>query len=141
MNGQRASAITLILPTDTQHLRLARLVAAGVAAPAGLGIDDIDDLRMAVDELCTTLVEAGPDDGTMTLTFVQAPGEIEVRGVAPARIPLALDERRLALSKAILAVVADEHDLAPDGDSLAFRLVKRADDRTDAPGSERPAGD
>lgn len=117
--------IQLILPSNTQHLRLARLVAAGVAAPAGLGIDDVDDLRMAVDELCTTLVEAGSGAEPMTLTFSYGDGVVEVCGVASVHQPLALDERRLALSNEILAVVADEHALEPDGTSLRFRLVKR----------------
>ena len=116
--------IRLVLPTDTQHLRLARLVAAGVAAPAGLGIDDVDDLRIGVDELCTTLVEASVP-GALTLVFTFDDGQVEVRGRTPARRPLELDDRRLALSDEILAVVADEHELAPDGDELTFRLLKR----------------
>jgi len=116
--------VRLVLPTDTQHLRLARLVAAGVAAPAGLGIDDVDDLRIGVDELCTTLVEASAP-GALTLVFTFDDGRVEVRGRAAVRRPLELDDRRLALSDEILAVVADEHELTPDGDDLTFRLLKR----------------
>lgn len=118
--------IVLVLPGDAQHLRLARLMAAGVAAPAGLGIDDVDDLRIAVDELCTTLLEAG-GDGPLTLTFAYEEGQVTVSGTVAAQHRVAADDRRQMLSKEILAVVADEHELRADGDHLTFRLVKRVE--------------
>ncbi len=116
--------IVLVLPGDAQHLRLARLLAAGVAAPAGLGIDDVDDLRIAVDELCTTLLEAG-GDGALTLTFAYDDGQVTVTGRVATQRHVEADDRRQLLSKEILAVVADEHELRTDGNDLTFRLVKR----------------
>ncbi len=131
-DGARGQEVQLTLPTSTQHLRLARLVAAGVAAPAGLGVDDVDDLRIGVDELCATLVEAGSGEGPLTLTFRFDDGVVEVTGRTPARPTLDLDPRRLSLSKEILAVVADEHELQPVDDHLTFRLLKRrGEDRAD----------
>lgn len=117
--------VELVLPADTQHLRLARLVAAGVAAPAGLGVDDVDDLRIAVDELCVTLVQASAPGGRLTLAFSYADGEVRVQGRAPLDHPLDPADRRLGLSKEILAVVANEHDLSDRDGHLNFRLVKR----------------
>jgi len=121
--------IVLVLPGDAQHLRLARLMAAGVAAPAGLGIDDVDDLRIAVDELCTTLLEAG-GDRPLTLTFAYEEGQVTVSGRVATQRKVDADDRRQLLSKEILAVVADEHELRTDGDDLTFRLVKRVEART-----------
>ena len=123
--------IVLVLPGDAQHLRLARLMAAGVAVPAGLGIDDVDDLRIAVDELCTTLLEVG-GDGPLTLTFAYDEGQVTVSGRVTAQHRLDIDDRRQLLSKEILAVVADEHELRAHDDALTFRLVKRrVDARTE----------
>jgi serine/threonine-protein kinase RsbW len=124
--------VVLVLPADTQHLRLARLMAAGVAAPAGLGIDDVDDLRIAVDELCTTLLEASGGDGPLTVMFEYDEGQVTVSGRVTAQRPVDADDRRQLLSKEILAVVADEHELRTDGDDLTFRLVKRVEARTGA---------
>ena len=123
-------SIRLILPALTQHLRLARLMAAGVAAPAGLGVDDVDDLRIAVDELCATLIEAGTQ-GPLTLTFRFDDGRVEVTGEVASHRGLDANDRRLVLSNEILSVVTDEHELAEDGDHLKFRLLKRrAETRT-----------
>jgi serine/threonine-protein kinase RsbW len=129
-----AQGIVLELPADTQHLRLARLVAAGVAAPAGLGVDDVDDLRIAVDELCATLIEAGTS-GPLRLTFAFADGQVEVTGRVRAQRTLDHGDRRMVLSNEILSVVADEHELATEGDHLTFRLLKRrAEARTGTAG-------
>jgi len=129
VTAESADEIVLVLPADTQHLRLARLMAAGVAAPAGLGIDDVDDLRIAVDELCTTLLEAG-GDGPLTLSFAYGNGHVTVSGRVAAQHPVDAGDRRQLLSKEILAVVADEHELLTDGDDLTFRLVKRVKARS-----------
>jgi anti-sigma regulatory factor (Ser/Thr protein kinase) len=131
VNRPPARQVVLVLPADTQHLRLARLMAAGVAAPAGLGIDDVDDLRIAVDELCTTLLEAS-GDGPLTLMFEYDEGQVTVSGRVTAQRTIDAGDRRQLLSKEILAVVADEHELRSDGDDLTFRLVKRVEARTGA---------
>ena len=44
--------IRLEIPAAPEYLRLARLAVADVGARAGWSYEDIDDLRIAVDELC-----------------------------------------------------------------------------------------
>ncbi|HEY7068584.1 MAG TPA: hypothetical protein VH479_00645, partial [Acidimicrobiales bacterium] len=44
-------------PAEPGSARLARIFAAGVAADAGLSIDDTEDLRIAVSELVALLVD------------------------------------------------------------------------------------
>ena len=58
--------IQLIAPAERGSVRLARILAAGVAADAGLSIDDTEDLRIAVSELVALLVD-GLDDPDLSI--------------------------------------------------------------------------
>ena len=113
------------LPSDSRFIRVARAVAGGVAAVAGLGMDDLDDLRIAVDELCTALVEVGGGHD-VDLEFAIADGILTVNGQVRAAPGAAFDGERLRLSEQILAVACDDYTLGI-GDSIArFTLHKRA---------------
>src|SRR5438128_140585 len=60
--------IRLEIPAAPEYLRLARLAVADVGARAGWSYEDIDDLRIAVDELCYA-IGAGAEHGRLTLTY------------------------------------------------------------------------
>ena len=112
--------IRLEIPAAPEYLRLARLAVADVGARAGWSYEDIDDLRIAVDELCYA-IGAGAEHGRLTLTYSVTGQQIEVRGRGEATTPLAAPGE---LARAIIAAVVDEFDL--DVDTLTFRFVKRA---------------
>ena len=67
----RAAASTNAIPTI-------RAVAADLAARADFDLDSIDDLRMAVDELCAMLVRVAAADGMLSCRFTVRPERIEV---------------------------------------------------------------
>ena len=48
--------IRLIIPGKPDFLRLARLAAADAGSRAGLTFDEIEDLRIGVDELCHSVM-------------------------------------------------------------------------------------
>src|SRR5206468_1159209 len=59
MDGAKGSdygTVTLTVPGHPVYLRLARLAAADTGARAGLSIGDLEDLRIAVDELAYALI-------------------------------------------------------------------------------------
>jgi serine/threonine-protein kinase RsbW len=118
--------IRLTVPAEPSSVRLARLVAAGVAADAGLSIDDTEDLRIAVSELVALLIEGASETAPeIVIAYRGGPGEVEVSGEAmveaAANGPVDDD-----LAFEILAVVVDSHDFEVEGDTRRFHLVKRA---------------
>ena len=115
--------VRLTVPAEPSSVRLARLVAAGVAADAGLSIDDTEDLRIAVSELVALLIE-GPGGGDADITYRRTEGEVEVEG--ECRCALASDGPVDDLALEILRVVLDDHSFEVDGDVRRFRLLKRA---------------
>lgn len=118
--------VTLTFPAAVELVRLARLVASGLAVNAGLSVDDIEDLRIGVDELCGLVVSHADTSGTVSLVLDASDGAVQVEVRAPAgpgQEPFTLDE----LSGHILAAAADEHHLARADGELIASLTKRRD--------------
>lgn len=122
--------IELVLPADARLVRLARLVASGVASTAGFDVEEVEDLRIAVDEGCASLIESG-DGSPLLLSFGLARDVVDVFGSTNGRGAGELDENRLSLSNQILRVVVDEHELLVDRGRTSFRLRKRRAARAD----------
>ncbi len=51
--------VELSIPVQSDLIVLARLTAATVASRAGFDVEEVDDLRLAVDELCVLVADAG----------------------------------------------------------------------------------
>ena len=119
--------IELMLPPDTRLVRVARLVASGVATTAGFDVEELEDLRIAVDELCAALVEGG-GGGALSLRFELSPLAVSVHGSTPTAGAVELEPERLSLSRQILKVVVDEYDIAQSDGELRVRLRKQRAD-------------
>jgi hypothetical protein len=121
-------AVQLIVPAEPGSARLARLVAAALAADADFSVDDTEDLRVAVSELVALLVEGAEDaDDQVALSFVRDANAVEITGQRTLKSADGVDGANpddLALE--ILRVVVDEHTYEHDGSGRHFRLLKRA---------------
>jgi serine/threonine-protein kinase RsbW len=116
--------IELSLPPDSRYMRLARLMASGVATSCGLPLEEVEDFRIAVDELCATLIEMG-DGQAVRLAFQLKDDALVVVGTTAASTQGVVDDDRLNLSRQILDVVTDGHALERSGGRLAFTARKR----------------
>ena len=99
------------------------MTAAGLASRLGFSFDEIEDLRLAIDELCFGLTGAHRAAGhrRVALSDPTRPAR-NGRRVASSRIILpGLSE----LSEVILSALVDEHDLTSGPEGPRFRLVKR----------------
>jgi len=114
--------VRLELPIESQYIRVARLVASGLGASAGLDVDAVDDLRIAVDELCAALFEVGVDK--VELTFAVGIDEVEVTGRTETATTAAFEPARLVLSRQILDVACDHYSLSLDGGYARFTMRK-----------------
>jgi serine/threonine-protein kinase RsbW len=119
-----AESIELSLPPDSRYMRLARLMASGVATSCGLPLEEVEDFRIAVDELCATLIEMG-DGEAVRLAFQLKDDSLVVVGTTVASGQEVIDDDRLNLSRQILDVVTDGHGLERSGGTLAFTARKR----------------
>jgi serine/threonine-protein kinase RsbW len=124
MHNGAAGRIELSLPSDSRYMRLARLMASGVATSCGLPLEEVEDFRIAVDELCATLIEMGDGD-PVRLAFELTADALVVVGTTAASAADSIDDDRLNLSRQILDVVTDGHGLERSGDMVAFTARKR----------------
>jgi anti-sigma regulatory factor (Ser/Thr protein kinase) len=121
MTSVDAATIQLAIPGSPEFLRLARLAAADVGSRIGMTYEDLEDLRIAVDEL-SYAITAGRPETTLQLVFRFDPGAIEVQGTCT-------DEggsfAPTELARTIVAAVVDEYQLEATDGQRRFRLVKR----------------
>ena len=124
MSTAEAEEVRLTMPAVPQLLRVARLTAAGLAGRLGFTFDEIEDVKIAVDELCFALVGTKGRDGDLTVTYRLLPDALEIEGRGAFGATNA-DITPSELSAQILAAVVDQHELTRDGDELRFRLRKQ----------------
>lgn len=126
-NGQDGvPTVDLSIPVKADLVVLARLTAATVAARAGFGVEDIEDLRLAVEELCLSLVRSD-DDGRLHFAFECAPDTITVRCSFEPRPGWDGSGRGSVddLSLRILDALVDEHGREQRHGQLCAWLRKR----------------
>ena len=62
MADRDANTVEIVLPSRPEYLLLARLATSGVGLRAELTVDDIEDLKVAVSEACTNVINHAFDD-------------------------------------------------------------------------------
>lgn len=120
-----ADEVRLVVPARPEFLRLARVTAAGLAGRMGFSYDQVEDLRLAIDELCFSLTGPTGRHGTVELRYLVSGDELVVEGKGHFLEDLAPPVAFTELSRVILGALVDEHDLAPTPGGPGFRLVKR----------------
>jgi anti-sigma regulatory factor (Ser/Thr protein kinase) len=118
------SPIQLELPGHSRFMRLARLLASGVATSCGLPLEEVEDFRVVVDEVCATLIEAGGGN-PVRLSFCIRGALLIVEGSTTDRGVGGPDEDRLALSNQILDVVTESHDYTRQDGHVVFTAATR----------------
>ena len=122
-------AVQLTVPAQTGSARLARLMAVAVAADAGFTLDETEDLRVAVSELVSLLVEDHRNVADeVRLTYQRTPGSVEVTGARTANPTGEEPSDKVTpddLALEILGVMVDEHDFTQHASGRHFRLLKR----------------
>lgn len=119
--------VRLSLPALPDFARIARVAAAGLATRAGFSYDEVEDVRIAMGEVCTLLVDATADDAELAITYDVVGDELRVdaRGLAPDRASGIDDLRAPDLSARIMAAVVDSHEVRSDGISFVKRRADR----------------
>ncbi len=116
--------VSISIPASPQYLQVVRLIAAGLASRLTFTIDEIEDLKIAVDELAAYLTGTQGREGTLDIEFGIESDHIEIRGVgnfAPGdKIRTDLTE----FSRQILKTVANEAVLEVSNGVPSFFLTK-----------------
>jgi serine/threonine-protein kinase RsbW len=110
------------IPSDPTYVRVARLVTGDMAERAGFSVDELDDVRLAVDELCAMLI--GDARAPLELRLQALDGELVVEAkTAAARVPGAPSD----LSEMLLRALVDSctFEVSEHGTSVVMRKQAR----------------
>lgn len=116
--------VELDLPLSTRYASTVRAAAASIAAGMGMSVDEIDDLRLGVNEAISVLTDVDDAaDARLHVRFETEPTSITVtasrRGVAGAA-----DVELDVLAQRIIEAVVDEFDVDATGAvSIRKRLL------------------
>jgi len=116
--------VELRLPADSAYLSVLRTATAGLAARLDFTLDEIEDLRIAVDEACALLLADVSDGAELNCVFSLSPQALSVMVSAPTRtnrLP-----RRHTFAWTVLTALAGEVDAAiSDNGVLSITMLKR----------------
>ena len=113
--------VWLTVPPYSEYLRTVRLVAADAAGRAGLDYDEVEDFRIAVDELCHLLMSS--TDHEISVSFGVVGHSVLARGRARRRTGSPIAQLN-DLSRSIIDSVSDHHELTEHDDSVGFAVMK-----------------
>jgi serine/threonine-protein kinase RsbW len=130
--------VVLRLPALGAYLSVVRTATASLASRLDFTLDDIEDLRIAVDEACAMLLSQAVAGADLECTFELASDAIGVSvrvatldGVPPTRDTFAWT---------VLTALAGEVDATADADRIVtISLLKRRAELGDPVGAEAPA--
>ena len=121
--SESSDRVHLVVPPSSEYLRTARLVAADAAVRAGLDCEEIEDFRIAVDELCHLVMSA--TDHFVDLWVVSIDNRVIAQGRAPSR-PGSQPHTPGDLSALILDSTADYYEVETSDGEINFAVVKHA---------------
>jgi serine/threonine-protein kinase RsbW len=117
------AAIEIRLTAGSEYLSTVRAVAADLALQQDMTLDEVDDLRLAVDEACSMLVPLAVPGGELRCRFSLAQREIRVR----CSVVAAGNERPPTdgFPWQVLVTLTDSVRSDANGDGTWIELVKR----------------
>jgi serine/threonine-protein kinase RsbW len=114
--------IRLSVPAALEYVRIVRLTGSGVASRLGFDIEEIENLRVALDELASMTIEFAAS-GDLELTFSTTATELRIDGRAPVApgVEVGVEE----LTAQILKAVIDDYELRTDDGFVTFSCATR----------------
>ena len=119
--------VEVTIPAVGAYLSVLRTATAGLAARLDFTLDEIEDLRIAVDEACAMLLQKAVPESSLNCRFDLAGDALAISVSATT-----LDGRtpaRDTFAWTVLTALAGEVDAVahPDGQTVSISMVKRRD--------------
>lgn len=112
-------SVTLSVPAAPDYARVVRMAAATLAAAAGFGVDDVEDVRMAAEEGFVYACATG--QASVDMTFSREGEGLSMFFSLGEDID-ALDDESLDLVEALLDAICEDFGINEEGDALVLEL-------------------
>ena len=107
----------VVVPLRTRYASTIRMIAASLGADAGFTVDEIDDVRLGLDEVFSMLAER--HEGERVRTSFRLDGSELIARLTLESGPVDVEPDELATN--ILRSVVDQYEFTPDGVTLSKR--------------------
>jgi serine/threonine-protein kinase RsbW len=114
--------VELRIPADGAFLSVLRTATAGLAARLDFTLDDIEDLRIAVDEACAVVLPQARPESDLRCAFYLAPETLKVEVSAHCDSPRPPHKDGFAWT--VLKALTTSLDADVDGDMLTVTLSR-----------------
>ena len=134
LSGAGRDVVTLKLPAAGAYLSVLRTATASLASRLDFTIDDIEDLRIAVDEACAMLLAQAVPGADLECTF-----ELTSDAIAVSVAVLTLDAQqpsRDTFAWTVLTALAGEVDSSVDADNRVMLSLRKRRGDFSADGAE-----
>jgi serine/threonine-protein kinase RsbW len=122
--------VLIAVPASGAYLGVLRTATAGLAARLHFTLDEIEDLRIAVDEACAILLAVADIDAELACRFTVTGDTLKVEASVPASSNPVRMPTGESFAWQVLSALADDVSSEVSGQRAMIRLIKR-----------RPAGD
>jgi len=115
--------VELRVPADSAYVAVLRSVAAGLAARCDLTLDEIEDLRIAVDEACALLLPLAAPGADLSTTFTLSSGQLAISTRVSSHNGAELS--REGFGWTVLKALATDVDVTTAEHTTSITLTKR----------------
>jgi serine/threonine-protein kinase RsbW len=115
--------VVLRLPAASAYLSVLRTATASLASRLDFTLDDIEDLRIAVDEACALLLPHAVDGSSLECAFDLSPDALAVTVSVPTVEPVPIAQDSFAWT--VLTALVGEVTSKETEDGVMLSLVKR----------------
>jgi serine/threonine-protein kinase RsbW len=122
--GTKDDVVVLVVPADGSYLAVLRTATAGLAARLQFTLDEIEDLRIAVDEACAILLSVAPAETEVTSQFEVTDSALSIDVSVPVTGRATLPGGN-SFSWQVLTALAGEVSAHTGNGRAAIRLTKR----------------
>jgi len=129
LTGQPATdddVVHLTVPADGGYLGVLRTATAGLAARLQFALDEIEDLRIAVDEACAMLLAIATRDAELECRFSVTADALTVEVTVPTVRGATLPGESSFAWKVLTALTTSAAATAADGRATISLLTRRS---------------
>jgi serine/threonine-protein kinase RsbW len=123
---QQADVVLLAVPASGAWLGVLRTATASLASRLQFTLDEIEDLRIAVDEACAILLALASLDAVLSCRFTVTGDALTVDATVPTDNPASV---RLPSGESfawqVLSALTDDVSARTENDTVTIRLTKR----------------
>jgi len=132
-----ADRISLTVPSRPEYAKAVRMTASALVSRMGATYDDLDDVRIAAEELFVYSCDHAGEEADILIEFLLDDDEVtmSVRLPAGSRATDEDAERRAAYATFILQSVCDHYELTSDLEGQYLKVRKRLAAEPDDAGS------